>query len=206
MWAYGLPGTLGVVERVSTSSATGDLADVVAHGLTAIAIQAEAAETVLRRDPERAADSLAAIRGSALEALHDVRLLLAALRDDDGCGRAPQPSLDRLPGLIAGARDAGQPVELEVRGESRPLGASVQLAAYRVVQEALAGSVEHAPGTPTAVAVTWAPEELEVAVTDAGHDGRDLGALQERVRVHGGTLTAQELPGGGYRVAAVFRA
>jgi signal transduction histidine kinase len=189
------------------SSAAGDLADVVVHGLSAIAIQAEAAETVLRRDPASAAASLAAIRASALEALADMRLLVAAVRDDeDGCGRAPQPGLDRLPGLVAGAHEAGQPVELVVTGEARPLAASVQLAAYRVVQEALAGSLEHAPGSPTAVTVTWGPGALEVAVTDAGHDGRDLGALQDRARVHGGSLVAEELPGGGYRVAATFPA
>jgi signal transduction histidine kinase len=199
------------VERASqhrpASSATGELADVVAHAMSAIAIQAEAAEAVMRKDPSRAADSLAAIRGSALEALADMRLLVAALCDaDDGCSRAPQPGLDRLAALVATARDAGQPVRLEVSGEARPLGASVQLAAFRVVQEALAAAVEHAPGSPTAVTVTWAPRELEVAVTDTGHDGRDLGALEDRVRVHGGTLSAVELPGGGYRVAAAFPA
>ncbi len=199
------------MERAShkppASSATGDLADVVAHAMSAIAIQAEAAEVVMRKDPSRAADTLAAIRGSALEALADMRLLIAALRDaDDGCGRAPQPGLDRLAGLVAAARDAGQPVELELSGDARPLGASVQLASFRVVQEALAAAVEHAPGAPTAVTVAWSARGLEVAVTDAGHDGRDLGALEERVRVHGGTLRAGELPGGGYRVAAAFPA
>lgn len=189
------------------SSATGDLADVLAHAMSAIAIQAEAAEAVVRKDPSRAADSLAAIRGSALEALADMRLLVAALRDDeDTCGRAPQPGLDRLATLVATASDAGQPVELEVTGPARALGASVQLAAFRVVQEALAAAVEHAPGARTAVKVTWAPAELEVAVTDPGHDGRDLRLLEERVRVHGGILRAGALPGGGYRVAATFPA
>ena len=175
--------------------------------MSAIAIQAEAAEVVMRKDPTRAADSLAAIRGSALEALADMRLLVAALRDTgDGGGRAPQPGLDRLATLVATARDAGQPVELEVSGEARPLGASVQLAAYRVVQEALAAAVEHAPGHPTTVTVAWGPQSLEVAVTDTGHDGRDLAALRERARVHGADLRSEELPGGGYRVSATFPA
>lgn len=203
------PGYVDRVDRPATTHrpATGELADVVAHAVSAIAIQAEAAEAVMRKDPSRAADTLAAIRGSALEALADMRLLVAALRDDgDGSGRTPQPGLDRLATLVAAASDAGQPVELEVSGPPRDLGASVQLAAYRVVQEALAAALEHAPGARTAVSVTWAPAELQVAVTDPGHDGRDLRLLEDRVRVHGGILRAGELPGGGYRVAATFPA
>src|SRR3954453_16497457 len=98
-------GTLGGVDQLpqpssSVSPAVGELADVVVHGLSAIAIQAEAAEAVLRKDPARAAAPLALIRDPGREALADLRRLLGVLReDDDACGRTPQPGLDQLPSL-----------------------------------------------------------------------------------------------------------
>jgi signal transduction histidine kinase len=187
------------------SPAAGELADVVAHGLSAIAIQAEAAETVLRSDPAQAAGTLAVIRASALEAVADMRRLLSVLRaEEDGCGRMPQPGLDQLPSLVARACALGQPVTLEVTGTPRPLPASAQLAVFRVVQEALSASREHAPGAPTSVAVAWSAQALEVTVADQGVDGRDLELLRERVLLHGGRLEATATIADGYRVRATF--
>jgi signal transduction histidine kinase len=189
------------------SPAVGELADVVAHGLSAIAIQAEAAEAVLARNPAQAAGALALIRTSALEAVADMRRLLHVLSsEEDGCGRAPQPGLDDLPTLVARACALGQPVTLEVTGTPRPLGTSAQLAVFRVVQEALSAAREHAPGTPTTVAVTWSDAALEVTVADQGVDGRDLELLRERVLLHGGRLEAGVTIADGYRVRATFPA
>src|SRR4051794_1619608 len=118
-------GTLLCVDRPTPSSlpvspAAGELADVVVHGLSAIAIQAEAAEAVLRSDPSRVAAPLAPIRGSALEALADMRRLLSVLRDEaDACGRPPQPGLDQLPSLVSRATAGGQPAILGITGTPR---------------------------------------------------------------------------------------
>jgi signal transduction histidine kinase len=193
----------------AASSAAGELADVVVHGLSAIAIQAEAAEAVLRSDPSMAADPLATIRVCALEALADMRRLLGALRQSNGdlaSARSPQPGLEQLPGLVARCCEAGQPVTLEVTGSPRALPASYQLAAFRVVQEALASAREHAPGSPTAVSVSWTDATLQIEVLDGGAGGRDLTPLQERVLLHGGRLDAEAVPGGGYRIRATFPA
>jgi len=188
-------------------TAAGELADVVAHGLGAIAVQAAAAEAILRRDPARAAVPLATVRQSAVEALADVRLLLRVLRDDqDVCGRMPQPGLEQLQALVTRAGHAGQPVTLTLSGIPRPLPASLQLAAFRVIQEALAAAVEHAPGALTRVEVTWSPDFLGVVVADDGDGARDLDRLRERVRLHGGRLEAGPAPAGGYRVEAAFPA
>jgi signal transduction histidine kinase len=195
--------------RPAASSAAGELADVVVHGLSAIAIQAEAAEAVLRSNPSMAADPLATIRVSALEALADMRRLLGALRQsggDGGCGRFPQPGLEQLPGLVARACEDGQPVTLEVTGSPRALPASYQLAAFRVVQEALCSARVHAPGSPTTVSVTWTDASLQIEVVDGGTGGRDLTPLQERVLLHGGRLDAEAVPEGGYRIRATFPA
>lgn len=187
--------------------AAGELADVLVHELSALAVQAEAAEAVLRADPAAAADSLAAVRGSALEALADMRRLLRVLRSaEDPCGRMPQPGLDQLPALVGRAMATGQPVTLKVAGSPRPLGRSFQLAAYRVIHEALVSAREHAPGATTTVNVTWSDADLEVAVCDAGPGGRDLTRLEERVRLHGGRLDAGKTPDGRYRVCATFPA
>jgi signal transduction histidine kinase len=188
-------------------AAAGELADVVAHGLGAIAIQAAAAEAILRKDPEKAAVPLATVRESALETLADVRRLLSLLRDEqDLCGRMPQPGLEQLGRLVSRAVDTGQPVTLTVAGTPRPVHASLQLAAFRVVQEALAAACEHAPGMPTAVELTWTPDALGIVVSDGGAGLRDSSRLQDRVRLHGGRLEAGASANGGYRVEAAFPA
>ncbi|MFF0726809.1 sensor histidine kinase [Streptomyces sp. NPDC004134] len=127
---------------------------------------------------------------------------------------APQPGLGQLAALAGRVRDTGVPVELSVTGTpGAPLSAGVDLAAYRVVQEALTNAVKHAAGASVAVCVAHAPGELRVEVTDTGGppaaraaagSGRGLIGLRERLAVYGGTLHAAPRPRGGYRVRALI--
>jgi signal transduction histidine kinase len=190
-----------------------ELHDVVAHGVSVIAIQSDAAEAALDRDPALAQAPLRTIRGSATEALAEMRRLLDVLREDDAGGElAPQPGLGRLPELVERARAAGVDVTLEVSGTPQALPPSVDLSAYRIVQEALTNVRKHAGGAPTTVALAWRRDALEVEVRDAGPGPRDGGVgeggghgligMRERVRLHGGELRTGAAPGGGFAVSA----
>jgi signal transduction histidine kinase len=188
-----------------------ELHDVVAHGLSVIAIQADGAEAALDRDPELARRPLAAIRQSAEESLAEMRRLLGVLREDGaGADLAPQPGLAQLPGLVERARAAGIPVTLSAEGAPRPLPASLDLSAYRIVQEALTNVSKHAAGAGASVRVSWSAELLAVQVLDTGTgrgvrvngEGHGLVGMRERVRLHGGRLRTGALPGGGFEVSA----
>lgn len=131
--------------------------------------------------------------------------------DPDAVVPAPQPGLDQLETLVGRVRDAGLPVELAVTGRSRPLPPGLELAAYRVVQEALTNTVKHASGASAAVTVEYGPRRLRVEVTDAGGrpgtgsgSGRGLIGLRERLAVYDGTLSTGARPEGGYRVEALI--
>ena len=190
-----------------------ELHDVVAHGVSVIAIQADAAEAALDRDPELARTPLRTIRASAKEAMEEMRRLLDVLREDgDGGELLPQPGLGQVPDLVEHARGAGVEVTLAVDGEPRPLAPGLDLSAYRIVQEGLTNVRKHAAGAPARVTVTWAPRELALEVTDAGpgggvggnsiNTGHGLLGMRERVRLHGGELQAGPAPDGGFAVRA----
>jgi len=132
-----------------------ELHDVVAHGVSVIAVQADAAEAALEHDPTRAATPLRSIRGSAHEALTEMRRMVGVLGETHE--RGPQPGLAQLPALI---QEAG--ATLVVEGEPVALPASLDLAAYRIVQEALTNVRKHAGGAPTTVRVTWRDAQLEL--------------------------------------------
>src|SRR3954447_8063167 len=166
-----------------------ELHDVVAHGVSVIAIQADAAEMALDRDPALARRPLATIHASAAEALADMRRLLGVLRDDqDGNELTPQPGLAQLGPLLERAREAGLPVTLKQEGEPRELPASLDLAAYRILQEALTNVRKHAPGAPVEVRLAWAADALELLVRDRGsgaanRNGHGHGLVRMRERV-----------------------
>jgi signal transduction histidine kinase len=193
-----------------------ELHDVVAHGLSVIAIQADAAEATLDRDPALARRPLITIRASAREALTEMRQLLGVLRtaEEDGDGAlAPQPGLDQLPALVEGARAAGHPIDLSVHGRPRPLPASLDLSAYRILQEALTNVRKHAPRAPATVTLDWGDAALALAVRDHGagpaprsddNGGHGLLGMRERVRMHGGELRTGAAPDGGFAVEAVL--
>ncbi len=190
-----------------------ELHDVVAHSLSVIAIQADAAESALDKDPGRAREPLAAVKQTAREALTEMRHLLGLLRDHDGADLSlePQPGLGLLNALVEQVRAAGLVVDLSVTGDVQPLPAGTDLSAYRLVQEALTNTLKHAGATRASVTVRHTRQGVELTVTDDGTGdaaahpdgtGHGLVGMQERVALYGGTLVAGPAPAGGYQVLA----
>lgn len=195
--------------------------DVVAHTLSVMVVQAGAADDVFTDRPEQAREALRAIETGARSALGELRLLLRAFRPDaeddesvePGARREPGPSLARLDELTDTVRTSGMTVHVHREGRCDGLPASVDLAAYRIIQEALTNTLRHAAGADeVSVRVSAAKECVQVTVTDNGRTaqggsgaagaGRGLVGMNERARLVGGTLRAAPLPGGGFEVAA----
>ena len=176
-----------------------ELHDIVAHSVSLIAVQAGAAENLMGRDEVRARQSLQAVQEAARGALGEMRRLLTILRDDGGePGLEPQPGLGDVRALVDQVRDGGLPVEL-VEDEPRPdVPAGVDLAGFRIVQEALTNVRKHAGAAPTSVAVSYPPGEVVVEVANddvptgrngnGDGDGHGIAGMQERARLYGGTL------------------
>ena len=197
-----------------------ELHDVVTHNVGVMVIQAGAARKIMDTAPELAREALLAVESSGRSAMGELRQVMGLLTmDSDGADPAgsadlaPQPGLDRLEALVAGVRKAGLPVELAVSGQRRPVPPGVELAAYRVVQEALTNTVKHASGATAQVSVEYAADRLRVEVADTGGrpsasassgSGRGLIGLRERLAVHGGTVVAGPRLRGGYRVTALM--
>ncbi|GGZ11061.1 hypothetical protein GCM10010327_47180 [Streptomyces nitrosporeus] len=199
-----------------------ELHDVVTHNVSVMIIQAGAARKIMGTAPEQAGEALLAVEAGGRAAMTELRHVMGLLTMDDegaeaGAGPAdtavpaPQPGLDQLETLVGRVRDAGLPVGLNVTGPSRPLPPGLELAAYRVVQEALTNTVKHASGATAAVTVEYGPKRLRVEVTDTGGrpggaagSGRGLIGLRERLAVHGGSLNTGRRLTGGYRVEALI--
>jgi signal transduction histidine kinase len=187
-----------------------ELHDVVAHHMSVIAIQAEAAPY---RPPEEAAGSFATIRATATEGLRELRRVVGVLRAEGSEDAVPQPTLDRLDDLMAGLREAGLRVTATVTGTSRPLPDGVELSAYRIVQESLSNAMRHAPGSDARVEIAYRPVGLELRIVNgpartqpprSAGPGHGLLGMRERAAMLGGALTAGPEPDGGYAVAAVL--
>jgi signal transduction histidine kinase len=186
-----------------------DLHDVVAHGVGVMTVQAGAARLLLDDDPGRAREPLLAVEQTGRQALGELRRLLGILRaDEPEPALRPQPGLADLEGLLAQARDAGLPVGMVVEGAPAPLPAGIDLAAYRIVQEALTNTRKHAGPARACVAVRYAPEALELEISDDGRAGANGGGghglvgMRERVALYGGRLDAGPRPEGGFSVRA----
>jgi signal transduction histidine kinase len=189
-----------------------ELHDVVAHHMSMIAIQAEAAPLKIPDLPPAAQETLSAIRGAAREALGETRRVVGLLRNGDELPeRVPQPGLARLDELVEAARQSGLLVEPLVVGIPRPLAVGVDLSAYRIVQEAMSNAARYAPGSRIRVAVYYGGQRLRVSVSDDGSDapgavqaggGHGLVGMRERVAMLGGTLSAGPSDGGGFEVVA----
>ena len=149
---------------------TRDLHDVVAHHVSVIAVQAEAAQEVLATQPERAGVAMANVADTARTALTELRRVLGVLRSD--ASLVPQPDLTALDDLVASVRGAGLPVTVLSTGEQRPVGVVVELTAYRVVQEALTNVLKHAGPCRAEVGLAYGDDELVVTVTDDGGGSR----------------------------------
>jgi signal transduction histidine kinase len=181
--------------------------DVVAHSVSVMVVQAGGARRILEREPARAQEAARLIAETGREAIVELQRLLGVLHVDHG----PAPTLDELDGLVARARAAGLPVALAIEGEPRSLPAGVELAAYRVVQEAITNAIKYAGGAPTDVRVRYRADEVELQVRDRGHGsaespvgggGHGLVGMRERVRVFGGELRTGRRADGGFEVLA----
>lgn len=190
-----------------------ELHDLVSHAVSVIALQADAADAALERDPELAKRPITVIRSSAVEALGEMRRLLGVLRSDiDESDREPLPGLAELTGLVDRARDSGQDVALSVDGAPVPLPPSLDLSAFRIVQEALTNATKHAPGASVTIGLRWLPGALQIEVGDRGPGAREapspdahgLVGMRERVRIHGGELYAGNGTHGGFTLRAVL--
>jgi signal transduction histidine kinase len=188
-----------------------EMHDIVAHSISVMVVQAGGARRILERDPRRAAEAAALIERTGRDALAEMRLLLGVLRPgDQRPGREPQPGMAGLESLVERARAAGLPVELRVEGRRPELPQGLDLAAYRIVQEALTNALRHAGAAPTKVVVRYGAAALELEVADRGRPaapaaapgGQGLVGMRERARLYGGELHAGPRPGGGFAVRA----
>jgi len=201
-----------LVLRAERARIARELHDVIAHSVSVIVVQAGAAEPLVDEDPEQARAALRSIRSTAGEALGEMRRLLGILRTaDDELALDPQPSVARLEPLLGQARAAGLDVGLEVVGEPRPLTPGLDLAAYRIVQEALTNTRKHGGASRARIALRYGQSELEVEVADdgsatgpSGAGGHGVVGMRERVALYGGTLDIGAQPGGGFVVRAVL--
>ncbi|WP_081236411.1 sensor histidine kinase [Streptomyces viridosporus] len=190
-----------------------ELHDVVAHHMSVITVQADTAAHRLDGLPPVVQEEFTSIAATARESLGEMRRLLGVLRNEEAHGElAPQPGLTRIGQLVEAVAKAGVPVEFAPCDADVP--EVVGLSAYRIVQEALANVVRHAPGAPTQVSVSEDGERLTVLVVNGpppeppaapleeGGTGHGLIGMRERVRLADGTLDTGPLPDGGFRVAA----
>jgi len=195
-----------------------ELHDVVAHNVGLIVLQAGGARSVLGTDPDRARMALQQVEETGRQTLAEMRHLVGILRVDEGASRQPLPRLERLPALLDEARASGLTVELTVEGSVVELPAGLELAAYRLVQEALTNVRKHAPTSRAEVRVRYEPDRLRIEVSDDGGPsgavrdparnasgpGHGLIGMRERVQLYEGRMEAGPLSDGGFRVEAVL--
>jgi signal transduction histidine kinase len=198
-----------------------ELHDVLAHNISLINVQSGVALHLMDEKPEQARIALTAINEASSDALREVRSVLGVLRGTAAqTAREPTAGLDGLDDLVSRTTAAGVRVTLEVHGERRPLPASIDLAAFRIVQEALTNIVRHAGAGAATVELTYGADELTVQVDDDGRPrgassgrrepstpndeggGNGIPGMRERASALGGTLDAGPRSSGGFRVRA----
>jgi signal transduction histidine kinase len=204
-----------------------ELHDVVAHHVSLIAVQAEAATSLLPGRPEEARNSVEIIGNTARQALTELRRLLGVLRKpSEPLETAPSASLGELGDVLDQVRGAGLPVDFEIVGTPCPLAPGVDLTAYRIVQEALTNTIRHANAARAAVRLCYEPGYITVSVTDSGRRpdglspaagngtgtgrtgpllagaGFGLAGIAERVASCGGNLTVGPTSADGFAVTA----
>ncbi|MFE9243712.1 sensor histidine kinase [Nocardiopsis sp. NPDC006938] len=191
-----------------------EMHDVVAHSLSVMVIQADGATYAIDDDPARAKGALETIATTGRSALAEVRGILGVLRESEE-EYTPQPGIRQLDQVIGQMRGAGLPVEFTAEGQQRRLSAGVELAAYRVIQEALTNTLKHAgPGVSRVqVRVHYGADALELRILDDGWGaaapgaagnsrGHGLIGMRERVSVYRGSVRTGPHTGGGFEVVA----
>jgi signal transduction histidine kinase len=188
-----------------------ELHDIVGHAVTSMVVQAGAAEAAAD-DPEHVRRAMASVRAAGNEALADMRRLVSVLRVADEAPLSPQPRIESLPALVERTTREGTTTTLTVHGTPRPLPAGLDLALYRIVQEALTNVRRHSGATRCEVCLEYDGDRVTVAVVDdgcgvgAGAGGHGLVGMRERVGLYGGVLTAGPAPAGGFAVRATLPA
>lgn len=189
-----------------------EMHDIIAHGMSTVVVQSRAAQSILDNDPARARKVLEVIEQTGRESVDDMRRMLGVLRHgDDEAELQPQPDFSDFDKLHEQVSSAGVDVDIAITGQKLPLPPGLELAGYRVVQEALTNVMRHA-GRPVRVEaqITYGPEALAIRITDdglgaaaepaTGGSGLGLMGMQERVEIYNGSFHAGPRPGGGYCV------
>ena len=199
-----------------------ELHDVVAHSLSVIAVQAGTGRLAADTEPASAREALEVIEVTTRDALGEMRRLLGVLRENDGdagdAARSPAPTLEDVDDLTARTRAGGVPVALEIHGERTTFPPGMELAAYRILQEALTNVVRHAPGARARVVLTYSRDgrTLTIEVTNSPGAQRDtpqaptggglgIAGMRERAAVYNGTVEAGAVSDGGFRVRVELR-
>ena len=194
-----------------------ELHDIVAHSVSVMGVQAGAARLSMDTEPDRARQVLLSVEETAREAVGELHRLLGVLRADSQPPElAPQPGLADLPGLLAQTQEAGVAVTLTIEGAPVSLPAGVDLAAYRIVQEALTNVRKHAAPCAASLRIAYVDSRITLEVRDTGTPARHLEAgkngghglmgMRERAAVYGGILEAGPDTAGGFRVSAILPA
>jgi signal transduction histidine kinase len=192
-----------------------ELHDVVAHHVSVMGIQAGAARRVMITQPDKAQDALTSIESASRHAVVELHKMLGFLRQEgDADDLAPQPTLRELDELVDQVAHARLRVELIVDGEPRSLPRTLEVSAYRLVQEALTNTLKHAGASSATVRLCYRPDALDVEILDDGRGGaagiaarvggHGLIGMRERVAIHGGRLRTGPRPEGGFEVWATF--
>jgi signal transduction histidine kinase len=197
---------------------TRELHDVLGHAMSVMVVQAGVAERLLDSDVEQARAAVAEIARTGRRSMSEIRQILAVLREGDtaegALSRSPMPTLDDLPALAAEVHRAGLPVVVDVLGRRATVPAGIDLAAFRVVQEALTNCLKHSGARQAFVTVTYGSTAVDIEVVDDGRHapvpdpglvgGHGLVGMRERVAIYDGELAVGRRPGGGFRVHATF--
>jgi len=205
-----LAGREQLVRQQEQARIARELHDVIAHQVCVITALAAGADRLILTEPQRAKQVLNSIEAAGREALNEMRALLRVLRTGPGeLNQTAQPGLAQLPSLVEQLKLAGLPARLSIEGEPRPLPASVEMTAYRIVQEALTNSLKHAGPAHADVLVHYRSMALELDIRDDGPGipdspkaGHGLIGMRERATLAGGCLLVGAGPAGGARVVA----
>lgn len=190
-----------------------ELHDIVAHHVSMMVIQAEAAPLLIDRDPKAATEAMDSISQTGRAALTEMRRMMVLMREGEALPLAPQPDLSVVRELIDGIRSSGLDVSFELSGDVRALPQGTELTAYRVLQEALTNVAKHARGARADVRLDYGPEALHIDVRNDSPEAADqielpggngLAVMRERVALVGGDLTVGPDEQGDWRVSALL--
>jgi signal transduction histidine kinase len=191
-----------------------EMHDIIAHNIAVMIALADGASYTVAGNPGQAATLMGEISATGRSALTEMHRLLGVLRQPAGPAHAPQPTLADIDNLLAAVRAAGLPTRLTVTGQPPALPPSIQLALYRIIQEALTNTLKHSAAASARVQLTYVPDGVALEVTDDGRPrarpvgapdaepsaGHGITGMRERAAVFGGEVSAGPGPGGGWRV------